>query len=114
MPAVANVAAGSVAALGEGASRSTGRWAPRAAGPTTTAPGIRSLDPGNGISGGGRAPGTAPTAAGLCCPTTQLANSSGLTVKTRKRIFACDVPQYSVQKPFHTDGPRVESGVNQM
>ncbi len=41
-------------------------------------------------------------------------NWSGFTVNTRKRIFACDEPQYSAQKPFHTLGGIVESGVSQM
>ena len=27
-------------------------------------------------------------------------------------MFACDAPQYSVQKPFHACVPSAESGVN--
>ena len=38
-------------------------------------------------------------------------NSLGATVNTLNRMFACDVPQYSAQKPFQA---YAESGVNQM
>src|SRR5436190_4284581 len=56
--------------------------------------------------------GTA-NAAGVCWCASQLSNSSGATTKVRKRMFACDAPQYSTQKPLYAVDP-AESGVNQM
>ena len=35
---------------------------------------------------------------------THASNSLGATVNTLKCMFACDVPQYSAQKPFHAYG----------
>src|SRR5690242_3319784 len=53
-------------------------------------------------------------AAGNFCPAAQLSNSAGVTVYARMRMLACDDPQYSVQKPFHTIDCRSAFGVYQM
>ena len=45
---------------------------------------------------------TAPNRAGIFCPAIHDSNCCGVTVKTLKRMFACDAPQYSTQNPFHT------------
>jgi hypothetical protein len=46
------------------------------------------------------------------CAAHRSKSASG-TVNARNFMFACDAPQYSAQKPFHTSEPIVESGVNQ-
>src|SRR5690606_4953165 len=50
--------------------------------------------------------------AGRFCPSTHEANSLSLTVYRRNFMLACDVPQYSVQKPFQTAVPTSSLGVN--
>src|SRR5688500_317508 len=61
-----------------------------------------------GAPGAGTA-GAALNAAGVCWCATQLSNCSGDTVNARKRMFACDVPQYSAQNPLNAPSV-VESG----
>src|SRR6185503_21248142 len=62
------------------------------------------------VSTAGAAPGNTALD---CCPAAQLSNSAGETVYARKRMLACDVPQYSLQLPLNACVP-TESGVNQM
>src|SRR5688500_14808432 len=66
------------------------------------------------VAGAGVAAGAGPAlkAAVAFCPAIQLSNCSCDTVNTRKRMNECDVPQYSVQNPFHTLGAIAESAVS--
>jgi hypothetical protein len=77
-------------------------------------PGVETAGPscGGGIGPPvGAAGPTAPNRADNFCPATHDANCSGVTVKTRKRMFACEEPQYSTQNPFQTLLAVEESGV---
>src|SRR5438552_19208861 len=66
------------------------------------------LMPGASIGGGiwppagGVGPATAPNLAGIFWPAIHESNCACVTVKTLKRMFACDEPQYSAQNPFQT------------
>jgi hypothetical protein len=62
----------------------------------------------------GAAGPTAPKRAGIFCPAIHESNCEGVTVNTLKRMFACDAPQYSTQKPFQTVLAVEESGVYHM
>src|SRR5688572_24282616 len=64
---------------------------------------------------GGTAAGAAGVNVAFCAwCAIQLANCSGVTVNALKRMFACDVPQYSAQKPLNASPfASTESGVIQ-
>ena len=61
----------------------------------------------------GGAGGAVANAAGLNWCDTQPSNSAGVTTNVRKRMFACDAPQYSLQLPLKTVVLSDVSGVNQ-
>src|SRR4051794_17156560 len=62
------------------------------------------LSAGAAGAGAGTA-ATAPNAAGLSWCFVHASKFVGVTVNTLKCMFACDVPQYSAQKPFHAPSP---------